>query len=66
MAKGNARANLHHTRTQINNAATSAQTRAFKERQLARQRREADERKLREARVAATEEKVAPAEPDPA
>lgn len=53
MAKQDARANLHHTRTQMNNAATSAQVRAFKERQLAKQRREAEERKLRAALAAA-------------
>ena len=50
---GTVRANLHHTRTQINNAATSAQARAFKARQVAKQKREAEERKLRAAQAAA-------------
>jgi len=50
---GTVRANLHNTRTQINNAATSAQARAFKARQVAKQKREAEERKLRAAQAAA-------------
>jgi hypothetical protein len=48
MGKGGSfRANLRATRAQINNAASSAQTRAFKERQIAKQKRDAEERKLR-------------------
>jgi hypothetical protein len=59
MGKGDARANLHATRTQINNARTSAQTRAFKARQIAKQKRAAEERKLRE--IQAKAEKAAKA-----
>jgi hypothetical protein len=51
---GSARGNLRATRAQINNASTSAQTRAFKARQLAKQKRDADERKLRAAKAAKT------------
>ena len=50
---GGIRANLHATRAQMNNASTSAQTRAFKARQIAKQKRDVIERKLREAQVAA-------------
>lgn len=68
MPKGDARANLRNTRTQINNATTSAQARAFKARQLTQQRRAAEERKLRAA-VAATRAKADAAngspEPEP-
>ncbi|CAN5925769.1 hypothetical protein BH11MYX4_BH11MYX4_39860 [soil metagenome] len=46
-ADGSARANLRATRAQINNASASAQTRAFKARQVAKQKRDAEERKLR-------------------
>ena len=53
MPKGDARANLRNTRTQINNATTSAQARAFKARQLTQQKRAAEERKLRAAVAAA-------------
>lgn len=54
MGKGaTVRANLKNTRAQINNAATSAQTRAFKARQVAKQKREAEVRKLRAAQAAA-------------
>ena len=59
MAKQDARGNLHNTRTQMNNAATSAQVRAFKERQLAKQKRDAEERKLRAATAAAARAKAA-------
>lgn len=64
MAKQDVRANLHNTRTQMNNAATSAQVRAFKERQLAKQRRDAEERKLRAALAAAERAKKAEAAPE--
>ena len=66
MAKGNPRANLRDTRTQINNAQTSAQARAFRARQVAHQKRAAEERKLRAA-VAATRANAAEstAEPTP-
>ena len=57
MAKGDARSNLRNTRTQINNATTSAQARAFKARQITQQKRAADERKLRAA-IAATRAKA--------
>jgi hypothetical protein len=50
---GSARANLRATRAQINNASASAQTRAFKARQVAKQRRDAEERKLRVTQAAA-------------
>jgi hypothetical protein len=54
MGKGaTVRANLKNTRTQINNAATSAQARAFKARQVAKQKREAEVRKLRATQAAA-------------
>lgn len=56
---GSARGNLRATRAQINNASTSAQTRAFKARQLAKQKRDADERKLRAAQAAAKAAKTA-------
>ncbi|AKU93670.1 hypothetical protein AKJ09_00334 [Labilithrix luteola] len=59
MAKGSVRANLHNTRTQINNAATSAQARAFKARQIAKHKRDLEERKLRAMRDAAKETKTA-------
>lgn len=63
MAKGSVRANLHNTRTQINNAATSAQARAFKARQLAKQKRELEERKLRAIQAAAAKETKTPSAP---
>ena len=50
---GSARANLRATRAQINNASASAQTRAFKARQFAKQKRDAEERKLRATQAAA-------------
>lgn len=50
---GSARANLRATRAQINNASASAQTRAFKARQVAKQKRDAEERKLRATQAAA-------------
>jgi hypothetical protein len=49
MAKGDARTNLRNTRSQINNAATSAQARAFRARQITQQKRAVEERKLRAA-----------------
>ena len=55
---GSARANLRATRAQINNAGASAQTRAFKARQVAKQRRDSEERKLRAALAAATDAKA--------
>ena len=63
---GSARANLRATRAQMNNASASAQTRAFKARQVAKQKRDVEERKLRAAQAAAKsakQAKVAPAEP---
>lgn len=52
MGKGASyRANLQATRAQMNNAKSSAQARAFKARQLAKQKREAEERKLRAAQA---------------
>ena len=68
MPKGDARANLRNTRTQVNNATTSAQARAFKARQLTQQKRAGEERKLRAA-VAASRAKADAAkstEPEPA
>jgi len=62
VAKGNPRANLRNTRTQINNATTSAQARAFRARQIAHQQRAAEERKLRAAIAAGN----ASAKADPA
>lgn len=56
---GSARANLRATRAQINNASASAQTRAFKARQVAKQKRDAEERKLRAAQAAAKSAKQA-------
>ena len=76
MGKGaTVRANLKNTRAQINNATTSAQARAFKARQIAKQKREAEVRKLRAAQAAAakataaeattaTEEPVEPPTPE--
>ena len=55
---GSARANLRATRAQINNASASAQTRAFKARQVAKQRRDSEERKLRAALAAANDAKA--------
>jgi hypothetical protein len=55
---GSARGNLRATRAQINNASSSAQTRAFKARQVAKQRRDAEERKLRATQAAAKEAKA--------
>lgn len=58
---GSARANLRNTRAQMNNASASAQTRAFKARQVAKQKRDAEERKLRAAQAAAKTAKEAKA-----
>lgn len=55
---GSARANLRATRAQINNASASAQTRAFKARQVAKQKRDAEEGKLRAMQAAAKEAKA--------
>jgi hypothetical protein len=60
---GSARANLRATRAQINNASASAQTRAFKARQVAKQKRDAEERKLRAAQAATTQAKKATTTP---
>ena len=49
---GSARANLRATRAQINNASASAQTRAFKARQIAKDKRDVEERKLRALQAA--------------
>jgi hypothetical protein len=65
VAKGDARGNLRNTRTQINNAATSAQARAFKARQLAQQQRAAEERKLHAAIAARAKADVAKRTPEP-
>lgn len=62
---GSPRANLRATRAQVNNASTSAQTRAFKARQVAKQRRDTEERKLRAMQAAATVAKHAKAAPVP-
>ncbi len=51
-ADGSARANLRATRAQINNASASAQTRAFKARQIAKDKRDVEERKLRALQAA--------------
>ena len=56
---GSARANLRATRAQMNNASASAQTRAFKARQVAKQKRDVEERKLRAAQAAAKSAKQA-------
>ncbi len=56
---GSARSNLRATRAQINNASGSAQTRAFKARQVAKQKRDAEERKLRSVQAAAKAAKEA-------
>lgn len=64
MAKGDARGNLRNTRTQINNAATSAQARAFKARQITQQKRAAEERKLRAAIAARAAANVVKPEPE--
>jgi hypothetical protein len=60
MAKGDgsARANLRATRAQMNNASASAQTRAFKARQVAKQKRDVEEGKLRAMQAAAKEAKA--------
>lgn len=60
---GSVRVNLQATRAQINNARTSAQTRAFKARQIAKQKRDAEERKLRATQAAASEAKAATTTP---
>jgi len=60
---GSARANLRATRAQINNASASAQTRAFKARQVAKQKRDAEERKLRVTQAAAKAGKAAATAP---
>ncbi len=65
MPKGDARANLRNTRTQINNATTSAQARAFKARQIAQQKRAAEERKLRAAIAARAKPDLVKPEPAP-
>ena len=62
-ADGSARANLRATRAQINNASASAQTRAFKARQVAKQKRDAEERKLRAAKADAAKTDAAKTEP---
>ena len=62
---GSARANLRATRAQMNNASASAQTRAFKARQIAKQKRDAEERKLRATRAAAKGAKEAKATTTP-
>jgi hypothetical protein len=54
MSKGDRSGNLRATRAQINNASTSAQTRAFKARQIEKQKRDAEARKLRASQAAAT------------
>jgi len=51
-ADGSARANLRATRAQINNASASAQSRAFRARQIAKDKRDVEERKLRAQRAA--------------
>lgn len=58
---GSARANLRATRAQMNNASASAQTRAFKARQVAKQKRDTEEAKLRRMQVAAKAAKEAKA-----
>jgi hypothetical protein len=58
---GSARANLRATRAQINNATGSAQTRAFKARQVAKQKRDVEEAKLRAMQAAAKAAKQAEA-----
>lgn len=62
---GTVRANLHATRAQINNANASAQTRAFKARQIAKQNRDREERKLRAMQAAAKDAKTATTTPTP-
>jgi hypothetical protein len=47
----------------MNNARTSAQTRAFKARQIAKQKRDAEQRRLRTTRAAAKEATPAPTTP---
>ena len=58
---GSARANLRATRAQMNNASASAQTRAFKARQVAKQKRDVEEAKLRAMQAAAKAAKAAKA-----
>lgn len=58
---GSARANLRATRAQMNNASASAQTRAFKARQVAKQKRDVEEAKLRAMQAAAKAAKDAKA-----
>jgi hypothetical protein len=58
---GSARANLRATRAQMNNASASAQTRAFKARQVAKQKRDTEEAKLRTMQAAAKAAKEAKA-----
>jgi hypothetical protein len=65
MAKGDARANLRKTRTQISNARTSAQARAFMARQITQQKRAAEQRKLRAAIAARANAEVVKPEPAP-
>jgi hypothetical protein len=60
---GTVRANLQATRAQINNASASAQTRAFKARQIAKQKRDTEERKLRATQAAADKAKAATTTP---
>lgn len=58
---GSARANLRATRAQMNNASASAQTRAFKARQVAKQKRDTEEAKLRRMQASAKAAKEAKA-----
>jgi hypothetical protein len=62
MGKSDHSANLRATRGQINNANASAQMRAFKARQLAKQKRDAEARKLRAAQGGAKGAATATAE----
>lgn len=62
---GTARANLRATRAQINNASASAQTRAFKARQIAKDKRDVEERKLRALQAAEKAAKAAKAATNP-
>ena len=57
---GTARANLRTTRAQINNARSSAQGRAFRAREVAKQKRDAEARALRAKQAAEKEKEPAP------
>lgn len=57
---GTARANLRTTRAQINNARSSAQGRAFRAREAAKQKRDAEARALRAKQEAEKEKKPEP------